>query len=69
GRRLERAGWLLGVHPSLDDEVRERIASRLGVPLMRLQTASRLMARRSIVAQSRLGIPGRARPSAEFSRP
>jgi len=41
GRRLERAGWLLGVHPSLDDEVRELIASCLGVPLMRLQTASR----------------------------
>ncbi len=41
GRRLERAGWLLGVHPFHADEVRERIASCLGVPLMRLQTASR----------------------------
>ncbi len=41
GRRLERAGLLLGIHPSLADDVRERIASRLGVPMMRLQSASR----------------------------
>jgi hypothetical protein len=40
GRRLDRAGHLLGVHPALAQDVRERIAARLGIPMMRLQAAS-----------------------------
>ena len=34
GRRLELAGRLTGVHPQLAEEVRERIATRLGVATM-----------------------------------
>ena len=41
GRRLERSGHLLGVHPALEPDVCERIASRLGVPVMKLQAARR----------------------------
>ena len=36
GRRLELAGRLLGVHPLLEEGVRERIATRLGVATMKL---------------------------------
>jgi hypothetical protein len=40
GRRLDRTGRLVGVHPALDDTARERIATRLGVPTMTLRTAA-----------------------------
>ena len=36
GRRLERAGRLVGVHPQLKERVREQIATRLSVPTMNL---------------------------------
>lgn len=36
GRRLQRAGRLVGVHPKLRERVRERIATRLRVPTMEL---------------------------------
>jgi hypothetical protein len=36
GRRLQMAGRLVGVHPQLEDSVRERIATRLAVPTMTL---------------------------------
>ncbi len=45
GRRVEQAGRLLGVHPALDDGVRERIATRLAVATMRLFTGARIWAR------------------------
>ncbi len=38
GRRLELAGRLTGVHPQLAEEVRERIATRLGVATMVLRS-------------------------------
>ncbi|MDP2958880.1 MAG: hypothetical protein Q8N53_20820 [Longimicrobiales bacterium] len=41
GRRLELAGRLVGVHAEIDDAARERIATRLGVPTLRLRTAAR----------------------------
>lgn len=41
GRRLDFCGWLLGVHPGLDERSRERIATRLGVAVMRLREAAR----------------------------
>lgn len=41
GRRLERAGRLLGVHAEVDDAARERIATRLGVPTLMLRSAAR----------------------------
>jgi hypothetical protein len=42
GRHLELAGRLLGAHPELDDDVRERIATRLLVPTMTLLSAASL---------------------------
>lgn len=45
GRRLERAGRLVGVHPQLEEGVRERIATRLGVATMRLFRGARSWAR------------------------
>lgn len=41
GRRLELAGWLVGVHAEIADAARERIATRLGVPTLRLRSAAR----------------------------
>lgn len=41
GRRLERAGRLVGVHAEVDDAARERIATRLGVPTLTLRSAAR----------------------------
>ena len=41
GRRLDLAGHLLGVHPSMEARIRERVATRLSVPLMTLGEASR----------------------------
>jgi hypothetical protein len=41
GRRLERAAWLLGVHPELDLLTRERIATRLQVATMTLLEGAR----------------------------
>lgn len=41
GRRLDFAGRLLGVHPEQDEGTRERIAARLGVPLVRLKDQGR----------------------------
>lgn len=41
GRRLELAGRLMGVHPDLDEGVRERVASRLGVGAMTLASGAR----------------------------
>ena len=40
GRHLDLAARLLGVHPSLDDGQRERIATRLRVPTMTLRSAA-----------------------------
>ena len=40
GCRLAWAGTLLGVHPDLDARTRERIATRLRVPTMRLRDAA-----------------------------
>ena len=45
GRRLELAGWLVGVQPDLDDGVRERLATRLGVGTMRLASGARRWSR------------------------
>ena len=45
GRRLDLAGQLLGVHPELDDGMRERIATQLGVATMTVRTAARGWAR------------------------
>ena len=42
GRRQAWAGLVLGVDPSLEEPVRERIAERLGVPLLRLREACTL---------------------------
>ena len=42
GRRTEWAGLLLGVHPTTDDCTRERIADRLGIPLLRHREACAL---------------------------
>jgi len=44
GSRLQLSGRLLGVHPQLDDGVRERIATRLAVATMRLFTGARTWA-------------------------
>jgi hypothetical protein len=44
GRRLELTGRLLGVHPKLEDEVREQIATRLSVATMTLLTAAKTWA-------------------------
>ena len=44
GCRLQLSGRLLGVLPKLDDGVRERIATRLAVPTMRLFTGARTWA-------------------------
>jgi hypothetical protein len=41
GRWLDFAGRLLGVHPGQDEGTRERIAARLGVPLVRLLDQAR----------------------------
>lgn len=41
GRRLELAGRLVGVHAEIADAARERIATRLGVPTLRLRSAAR----------------------------
>ena len=41
GCRLGMTGRLLGVHPQLDDRVREQIATRLAVATMRLFTGAR----------------------------
>ncbi len=41
GRRLEFAGRLLGVHPGVDEGIRERIATRLGVATLTLLGAAR----------------------------
>jgi len=41
GRWLEFGGRLLGVHPEQDEGTRERIAARLGVPLVRLLDQAR----------------------------
>jgi hypothetical protein len=41
GRWLDFAGRLLGVHPGQDERIRERIALRLGVPLVRLLDQAR----------------------------
>jgi len=40
GRHLDLAARLLGIHPSLDDGQRERIATRLRVPTMTLLSAA-----------------------------
>ncbi len=37
GRHLDFAARLVGVHPSVEDALRERIATRLDVPVMRLR--------------------------------
>ncbi len=44
GHRLELTGRLLGVHPKLEDEVRERIATRLAVATMTLLTGAKTWA-------------------------
>ena len=44
GHRLELTGRLLGVHPQLNDEVRERIATRLAVATMTLLTGAKTWA-------------------------
>ena len=44
GRRLELTGRLLGVHPKLEDEVRELIATRLSVATMTLLTGAKTWA-------------------------
>ena len=44
-RHLHRAGRLVGVHPQVDDSVRERIATRLAVPTMTLISGARRWAR------------------------
>jgi len=41
GRRLRFAALLVGVHPSVKDALRERIATRLAVPVMRLREEAR----------------------------
>jgi len=41
GSRLQLTGRLLGVHPQLDEGVRERVATRLAVPTMRLLAGAR----------------------------
>ena len=41
GCRLDFCARLLGVHPQLDEGVRERIATRLGVATMTVRTAAR----------------------------
>jgi hypothetical protein len=46
GRRLGLAGRLLGVHPGQDERTRERIAARLGVPLVRLVDQARRWGRK-----------------------
>jgi hypothetical protein len=46
GRRLQWVGRLVGVHPSVDDSARERIATRLGVPTMTVRGAAGRWARR-----------------------
>jgi len=45
GRRLDFCARLLGVHPELDESVRERIATRLGVATMVVRTGARSWAR------------------------
>ena len=45
GRRLELAGRLVGVHPDLDEGVRERLATRLGVSTMTLAGGARRWSR------------------------
>jgi hypothetical protein len=40
GRHVDRAGLLLGVHPDLDDDERERIAARLRVPTLTVRQAA-----------------------------
>lgn len=45
GRRLEFGGRLVGVHPDLDEGVRERIATRLGVATLKLRDAARVWSR------------------------
>ena len=45
GRRLEVAGRLTGVHPQLAEDVRERIATRLGVATMVLIAGARAWGR------------------------
>lgn len=40
GRRLTLAARLVGVHPTVADHERERIAARLGVPVLVLRTAA-----------------------------
>lgn len=40
GRWLETCSRLTGIHPDLDDAVREQIATRLGVATMTLRTAA-----------------------------
>jgi hypothetical protein len=42
GCRLQASGRLTGVHPQLDDGVRERIATRLAVPTMKLFSGARM---------------------------
>lgn len=44
GCRLQLTGRLLGVHPQLDDGVRERIATRLAVATMKLFSGARIWA-------------------------
>jgi len=41
GRSLQRAGRLVGVHPQLEEVVRERIATRLAVPTLKLIEGAR----------------------------
>jgi hypothetical protein len=41
GSRLQLTGRLLGVHPQLDEGDRERIATRLGAPTIRLLAGAR----------------------------
>lgn len=45
GRSLQLAGRLVGVHPQLEDSVRERIATRLAVPTMTLIGGARSWAK------------------------
>ena len=45
GRRLELAGRLVGVHPAVDDDERERVATRLGVATMTLRSGARSWSR------------------------
>ena len=44
-RHLHRAGRLVGVHPQVDDSIREQIATRLAVPTMTLIGGARNWAR------------------------